>query len=73
MLSSFRYIDRVEVFGTPEELVELVRLVAPDIMIVGSDWKGKHIVGGEHAKEIKYFKRIDGYSTTKIIESLTDR
>ena len=73
MLSSLRYIDQVEVFSTPEELVELVKQIAPDVMIVGSDWQGKHIVGGEHAKEIKYFERIDGYSTTKIIQSISDR
>jgi len=73
MLSSLRYIDQVEVFNTPEELVALVKQTAPDIMIVGSDWQGKHIVGGEHAKKIKYFERIDGYSTTKIIQSISDR
>lgn len=73
MLSSLQYIDRVEAFDTPEELEHLVKVIAPDIMIVGSDWKGKTIVGGQWAREIKYFERIDGYSTTKIIENITDR
>lgn len=73
MLLSLRYIDEVRVFATPEELVETVRSVTPDIMIVGSDWKGKPIVGGEHAQEIRYFERIDGYSTTNIIQSISDR
>ena len=73
MLSSLRYVDQVEVFDTPAALVELVQSVSPDIMIVGSDWKGQPIVGGEHAKEIKYFERIDGYSTTNIIQSISDR
>jgi rfaE bifunctional protein nucleotidyltransferase chain/domain len=73
MLSSLRYVDHVEVFNTPDELEGLIKSTAPDIMIVGSDWKGKTIVGGHWAREIKYFERIDGYSTTKIIESITDR
>ena len=73
MLSSLRYIDRVEVFTTATELVELVKQIKPEIMIVGSDWKGKPIVGGEYAKKIRYFERIDGYSTTKIIQSISDR
>ena len=73
MLLSLQYIDEVMVFNTPEELVETVRSVAPDIMIVGSDWRGKPIVGGEHAQEIRYFERIDGYSTTNIIQSISDR
>jgi len=73
MLLSLRFIDEVKVFNTPEELAEIVRSVAPDIMIVGSDWEGKPIVGGEHAKEIRYFERIDGYSTTNIVQSISDR
>tara|TARA_R100000008_G_scaffold86641_2_gene80619 strand:+ start:723 stop:1121 length:399 start_codon:yes stop_codon:yes gene_type:complete len=73
MLLSLRYIDEVRVFDTSEELVETVRSVTPDIMIVGSDWKGKPIVGGEYAQEIRYFERINGYSTTNIIQSISDR
>tara|TARA_R110002110_G_scaffold88427_2_gene230275 strand:- start:248 stop:646 length:399 start_codon:yes stop_codon:yes gene_type:complete len=73
MLSSLSYIDRVEVFDSSEELENIVRINAPDIMIVGSDWKGKTIVGGAHAEEIKYFERIDGYSTTQIIQSINNR
>ena len=37
-------------------------------MVIGSDWKGKEIIGSEHAKEVKFFDRIEGYSTTEIIE-----
>jgi hypothetical protein len=35
---------------------------------VGSDWKGKEIVGGQYAKEIVYFDRIGDYSTTDILK-----
>lgn len=73
MLSSLRYIDHVATFDSPQELEELVKTIAPDIMIVGSDWKGKTIVGGIFAQEIRYFERIDGYSTTEVIESISDR
>ena len=73
ILSCIRYIDQVEIFETPEELVNLVQETAPDIMIVGSDWKGKHIVGGEYAGEIRYFEKIDGYSTSQIVETLSNR
>ena len=36
-------------------------------MVVGSDWKGKEIVGGNHSGEIIYFDRIGNYSTTDIL------
>ena len=66
-LESLKAIDKVMVFNTRESLELLVSSVSPNIMVVGSDWKGKEIVGGEHAREIIYFNRIGNYSTTDIL------
>jgi bifunctional ADP-heptose synthase (sugar kinase/adenylyltransferase) len=38
-------------------------------MVVGSDWKGKKVIGAEYAKEVVYFKRIKEFSTTKILSN----
>jgi D-beta-D-heptose 7-phosphate kinase/D-beta-D-heptose 1-phosphate adenosyltransferase len=73
MLESLRWVDEVRVFDTREELSGLVKQISPDLMIVGSDWRGKHIVGGEFAKEIRYFDRVGTYSTSNIIESFAHR
>ena len=73
MLKSIRYVDEVESFGSSEELEELVEYIRPDIMVVGSDWEGKEIVGSKFAKQLKYFRRLDGYSTTAILENTTNR
>ncbi len=40
----------------------------PDVMVVGSDWEGKKVIGSEYAKELRFYRKIDGYSTTKILE-----
>ncbi len=45
----------------------------PNIMIVGSDWKGKPIIGSQYAKELVYYERIIDESTTKTIESFINR
>jgi rfaE bifunctional protein nucleotidyltransferase chain/domain len=73
MLTSLRYIDEVKSFSTDEELTSLVKSVAPDIMVVGDDYINKRVIGSEHAKELKFYRKIDGYSTTKILESSTGR
>lgn len=73
MLESIKYIDKVCVFGSKQELIKLVEVVKPDILVKGSDWKGKEIVGSQHAREVKYFERIGDYSTTKILENSSDR
>jgi len=68
-LSRLKGIDEILDFGSREELENLVKQVSPDIMIVGSDWRTKTIVGARYAKEIKFFERISGYSTTKILQN----
>ena len=66
-LESLKAIDKVMVFDNKDHLEWLIQITKPDILVVGSDWKGKEIVGGEYAKEIVYFNRIGDYSTTNIL------
>jgi rfaE bifunctional protein nucleotidyltransferase chain/domain len=73
MLANIYSIDEVRTFGSDEELKELVKYYNPDIMVVGSDWKNNPVIGSQYAKELKFFDRIDGYSSTKTIQSIIDR
>lgn len=73
MLSNLKAVDIVVVFDTDEELMDILKLYKPDVMLKGSDWEGKPIVGGHLVKRIEYFNRIDDYSTTKTIQSITAR
>jgi D-beta-D-heptose 7-phosphate kinase/D-beta-D-heptose 1-phosphate adenosyltransferase len=73
MLLALKYVDDVFIFNDEVQLIELVKAVRPDIMIVGSDWKNKRVIGSEYAKEVRFFERIQEFSTTKTIESITNR
>tara|TARA_Y100001937_G_C6908820_1_gene236635 strand:- start:2 stop:394 length:393 start_codon:yes stop_codon:yes gene_type:complete len=68
MLQGLNCVDEVVIFNSPEELKEMVKLYEPHTMVVGSDWKGKPIVGAENANNVVYFDRIGDYSTTSILE-----
>ena len=68
MIESIRYVDEAHIFDSDEALAALTKRFSPDIMMVGSDWRGKPIVGNENSKEVRFFDRIDGYSTTKILD-----
>ena len=68
MLESIKYIDKVFMFDSKDELTELIRENQPHVLIVGSDWKGKEVVGEQYAQHVRFFDRIDGYSTTEILE-----
>ena len=69
LLDSIKYIDEVIIFNNENELSELIKDNRVDIMVVGSDDKNKRVVGSNNSKEVIFFKRINGYSTTKILEN----
>lgn len=73
ILQSLKYIDLVYIFDSDNELVSLIKDIKPDIMIVGSDWKNNKIIGSEYARELRFFERIEKYSTTKLIQSIAYR
>ena len=68
MLESIKYIDKVFIFNSKQHLEDLIKFMKPNIMVIGSDWKGKEVVGQEYAKELNFFDRIEEYSTTNIIK-----
>ena len=71
LLASLKTVDNVFIFDTDEELTHLIS--EHDVMVKGSDYKDKSIVGQEVCKEIVFFNYIDGYSTTKKIENIISR
>lgn len=73
MLVSLRYVDQVRVFESDEGLESIIKDIKPKVLVIGSDWKGKRIVGQEHAKEVRFFERIGDYSTTKIVSGSFNR
>ena len=68
VLESIKYIDGVFIFNDTQGLDDLIRIVGPNIMIIGSDWKGKKVVGEQHVKKLVFFDRLKDYSTTNILE-----
>ena len=68
VLESITHIDEVLVFNSPKELENLIKQTKPDIMVIGSDWKSKTVVGQQHAKKLLFFDRIGNYSTTNMLK-----
>ena len=70
MLQAVRHIDEVVVFGTDHELDTQVLLSEAEIMVVGSDYKDKNVIGSRHVKDVFFFDKVGGHSTTKILAGL---
>jgi len=71
MLEALKSVNLVIVFDTDEELIELVK--NSNIMVKGSDYKGKSVIGETYCKKVIYYDRIEGYSTTQKIQDITHR
>lgn len=72
-LFALKFVDRVETFDSDEELEKLIRDFKPDVMVKGSDYRGKKIIGAEYCKEIKFYDRLEKYSTTNKIQDIINR
>lgn len=72
-LSVLKYVDEVMLFDSDKELDELIKKFNPDIMVKGSDYADKKIIGSKHCKKIVFYNILDGYSTTKKIQDIIDR
>ena len=68
VLNSIQYIDMVVPFKSTEELEMKIKYWSPTIMVIGSDWKGKKVIGQEYTGRVEFFDRVGDYSTTSIIE-----
>ena len=69
LLAALEAVDFVVPFGedTP---YELIKMIAPDILVKGGDYEGKAVVGTEFASELKLVDFVDGKSTTKTIQKI---
>ena len=73
ILASFEFVDAVILFGN-QTPYELIKLVQPDILVKGSDYTAKNIVGydivtakGGHVQTIDF---IPGFSTSLIEQKI---
>jgi rfaE bifunctional protein nucleotidyltransferase chain/domain len=73
MLESLQCVDWVKTFDSEQELIDIIKEYHPDIMVKGSDYRDKPIVGSNLIKEIKFYDRVEPYSTTRTIQRITDR
>lgn len=70
ILSAIKYIDKVFVFDTLDELRSIHSSISPDILVKGSDWDEEYIRKNDGVLDktkIVMFRRIDDYSTTSLI------
>jgi rfaE bifunctional protein nucleotidyltransferase chain/domain len=73
LLASLQFVDAIVLFSqeTPEKLIETI---IPNILVKGGDYKVTEIAGHkvvlENGGEVILFPRINGFSTTNIVDKI---
>lgn len=75
-LAALQMIDAVVVFEDDTPL-ELIKIVLPDFLVKGGDWKPEQIVGSEivlaNGGQVRSLPFVEGYSTTNIEQKILER
>jgi D-beta-D-heptose 7-phosphate kinase/D-beta-D-heptose 1-phosphate adenosyltransferase len=69
ILAALEAVDYVVPF-TEDTPYELIKMLAPDVLVKGGDYEGKEVVGTEFAGELRLVDFVDGKSTTTTIQKI---
>lgn len=72
VLASLEMVDFVTLFKE-ETPYSLIKLLKPDVLVKGGDWKVEDIVGADIVKEVYSLPYVEGFSTTGIIEKILEK
>lgn len=69
ILSALQFVESIIIFEEDTPL-ELIKIIQPDVLVKGGDWKENEIVGADVVKTkggiVSVIPFVDGYSTTAI-------
>jgi D-beta-D-heptose 7-phosphate kinase/D-beta-D-heptose 1-phosphate adenosyltransferase len=69
VLAALEMVDYVVVFDE-ETPYELIKLLKPDVLVKGGDWKKEDIVGSDIVPDTRSLPFVEGISTSSVIERI---
>jgi D-beta-D-heptose 7-phosphate kinase/D-beta-D-heptose 1-phosphate adenosyltransferase len=67
LLESIKYIDKVFIFDSQNDMRDILKSLAINTIVVGDDYKNKYVTGSELINNVIYFPKLPRYSTTSIL------
>jgi glycerol-3-phosphate cytidylyltransferase len=75
-LEAVKYVDKIEIYSTEEDLMSLIKEIYMDVRIIGEDYLGKDFTGKKYCEDkgidIYYNSRKHDYSTTNLIARIKE-
>ena len=65
-LEAVRYVDDIFVYETESDLIDLLKLVKPNVRILGSDYKDESFTGDDLNIPVYYHERDHDYSSSDL-------
>ena len=73
LLAALEAVDYVVIFNEPDP-ARVIEQIAPDVLVKGSDWAGKGVIGQEFVESrggrVELIELVEGYSTTVELERI---
>ena len=66
VLRGIRWVDEIRVYTTEEELWNMLSYLAPDVRILGADWKGKDYTGHDLGHKVFFNSRNHSWSSADL-------
>jgi len=72
-LEAIKYVDEILKYNTEKDLFEMLRLLRPNVRILGSDYEGKYFTGSELNIPIYYHNRNHNFSSTNLRKKIIEK
>ena len=69
--ASLRYPENIHLWRDKYQ-GSTIKWIKPHIMVIGSDWKNKKVIGQDFTNKLVFFDRIGNYSTTNILGRINE-
>ena len=70
IVAALQAVDAVCIFNQDTPL-ELIKIIKPDVLVKGADYKNKKVIGTEFAGKVVLFPLVKGRSTTNLIKKIS--
>jgi len=66
MVDGIKYVDEIVEYATENDLLNILKILNPNVRILGTDWKGRPYTGYKLPIKIHWHKRNHNYSTSEL-------
>ena len=72
-LRGCRFVDQIIPYDTEDDLLQILKIIQPNVRFIGGDWEGRDFTGKELDIPVVYNHRTHKYSTTELRDRICNR